>query len=149
MKTTRMAVDYATTAAWLLREAQNALEAENRAICIRRSQEALELATKGVLRRLAIEYPREHDVSDALAAASDRLPGYLRERTEEIMQALIELDRVRGPAFYGYEAEGIPASEAFSKEYAEGTLRKVKPLVELCIKFATEKTEHSSKMAIC
>jgi len=56
------------------------------------------------------------------------------------MQALSELDRVRGPAFCGYEAEGLPASEAFSMEYAEGTLRKVKPLVELCIRFATEKT---------
>jgi HEPN domain-containing protein len=139
MKTTRMASDYATTAAWLLKEAEDALKAENNAICLRRSQEALELAAKGVLRRLAIEYPRQHDVGDAFRAAADRLPEYLKDKTEEIMQALSELDRVRGPAFYGYEAEGIPAGEAFSKEYAEQTLRKVKPLVQLCIKFATEK----------
>ena len=139
MKTTRMASDYAMSATWLL-EAENALKAGNNAISVRRLQEALELATKSVLRRLAIEYPREHDVSDALAAAVDRFPQYLKERIENIMQALSELDRVRGPAFYGYEVEGIPASEAFTKKYAEDMLRKVKPLVELCIKFATRKT---------
>jgi len=139
MKTKRMANDYATTAAWLLKEAENALKAKNNAISLRRSQEALELAAKAVLRRLAIEYPRQHDVSDAFAAVSDRLPEYLKGKTEQITQALSELDRIRGPAFYGYEAEGISPSEAFSKEYAEQTLRKVRPLVEVCIKFATEK----------
>jgi len=58
MKTTRMASDYAMSATWLL-EAENALKAGNNAISVRRLQEALELATKSVLRRLAIEYPRE------------------------------------------------------------------------------------------
>jgi len=138
MKTTRMAKDYAATAAWLLREAENALKAQNGPVCVRRLQEALELASKAVLRRLAIEYPRQHDVSDALATASDRFPESLKEKTEEITQALSELDRIRGPAFYGYEAEGIPPSEAFTTDYAKQTLRRVRPLVKLCIEFAAE-----------
>jgi HEPN domain-containing protein len=91
-----------------------------------------------VLRKLAIEYPREHDVSDALQAASERLPDYLIARVNEIMSLLVELARVRGPAFYGYEAQGIPASKAFTKEYATEILTKVKPLIELCTKFASE-----------
>jgi HEPN domain-containing protein len=139
MNTTRMASDYAATAAWLLKEAENALNAGNNAICLRRSQESLELAAKSVLRRLAIEYPRQHDVSDAFTGAANRLPEYLKEKVEDITKALTELERIRGPAFYGYEAEGKPASEAFSREYAEHTLGKTKTLVELCVRFATEK----------
>lgn len=89
------------------------------------------------MRRLAIEYPREHDVSDAVAASAERLPEYLKSRVEELKSLLSELARVRGPAFYGYEAQGIPASQAFTKEYATEILSKTKPLVELCHTFAT------------
>ena len=133
-----MARDYAERAEWFLREAENALSARNNAISVRRSQEALELAAKAVLRRLAIEYPREHDVSEAIEAAAERLPDYMRARTGEIKAMLVELARVRGPAFYGYEAEGIPASQAFTEEYAAETLGKTRPLVELCVRFAKE-----------
>lgn len=133
-----MAEDYAERAKWSLREAEDALSGGNNAICVRRSQEALELASKAVLRRLSIEYPREHDVSEALDAASGRLPAYLDQVLGELKKMLIELARVRGPAFYGYEVEGIPASEAFSREYAIATLSKVRPLVEHCVRFAAE-----------
>jgi HEPN domain-containing protein len=133
-----MAQDYAQRAKWSLKEAEDAVSGGNNAICVRRSQEALELAAKAVLRRLAIEYPREHDVSEALEAARGRLPSYIRARMEEFKKMLIELARVRGPAFYGYEAEEIPASQAFTKEYATETLGKTRPLVKLCVKFATE-----------
>jgi HEPN domain-containing protein len=133
-----MAEDYAQRAKWSLKEAEDAFSGGNNAICVRRLQEALELAAKAVLRRLSIEYPREHDVSEALEAAAERLPAYLKGRLEELERMLIELARVRGPAFYGYEAEAIPASEAFTKEYATEALRKTKPLVGLCVKFATE-----------
>lgn len=137
MKNIRMAQDYAQSAQWSLKEAENALTGGNSAICVRRSQEALELAAKAVLRRLAIEYPREHDVSEALETAAQRLPDYLKTRVDEIKVMLVELARVRGPAFYGYEAEGIPASQAFTREYAAETLARTKPLVELCVKFAS------------
>jgi hypothetical protein len=122
---------------WCIGEADQALKGESPAISVRRSQEALELAAKSILRRLAIEYPREHDVSDAVAASAERLPEYLKSRVEELKSLLSELARVRGPAFYGYEAQGIPASQAFTKEYATEILSKTKPLVELCHTFAT------------
>ena len=48
---------------------------------------------------------------------------------------LTELSRVRGPAFYGYEREGIPASEAFSKEYAGDKFQNVSKIVSLCEKY--------------
>ena len=138
MKNISMARDYANRAERIMDEAENALSNGDAAISVRRTQEALELAAKAVLRRLAIEYPREHDVSEALEAVSQRLPDYLKTRVDEIKVMLVELAKVRGPAFYGYEAEGIPASQAFTREYASETLAKTKPLVELCVRFASE-----------
>ena len=98
----------------------------------------MELAVKAVLRRLAIEYPREHDVSEAIETVAERLPDYLRARIEEIKTMLVELVRVRGPALYGYEVEGIPASQAFTRKYAAETFAKTRPLVESCARFASE-----------
>ncbi|MGP8071172.1 MAG: HEPN domain-containing protein [Candidatus Bathyarchaeia archaeon] len=138
MKTTNMAKDYAERAQWSLKEAEDALRNGKNAICVRRSQEALELSAKAVLRRLAIEYPREHDVSEAMNTAAPKLPPYLANHVEELKTMLTELARVRGPAFYGYETEGIPASQAFTPEYSSKTLEKTRLLVELCTRFATE-----------
>ena len=90
------------------------------------------------LRRLAIEYPREHDVSEALEAAADRLPDDVRRQLEEIKALSAELARIRGPALYGYEAEGVPASEAFTRDYAARTLDGVKSIVNLLVRFASE-----------
>ncbi len=98
----------------------------------------MEIASKAVLRRLAIEYPHEHDVSEALEAASERLPDYLRAKVDELTSMVEELARVRGPALYGYELEGIPAGEIFTKEYASGNLQETKSLVGSCVRFAVE-----------
>jgi HEPN domain-containing protein len=133
-----MAKDYAERARWVLKEAENALAAENYAVSVRRSQEALELSAKGALRRLAVEYPREHDVSEAVEATADRLPDNIREQVGEIKALSAELARIRGPALYGYEAEGVPASEAFTKDYATETLNRTKPIANLLIRFASE-----------
>ena len=95
----------------------------------------MELAVKAVLRYLAIEYPREHDVGDALSEVTEKVPDYLKSRIPEMRELLTELARVRGPAFYGYEREGIPASEAFSNEYASSTFEKVSGMVNLCDKY--------------
>ncbi len=66
MKTTEMVKDYLFRAKWCLKEAEMALSEENNPMCVRRSQEALELVIKALLRSMAIEYPREHDVGDSL-----------------------------------------------------------------------------------
>jgi HEPN domain-containing protein len=133
-----MAKDYAERARWVLKEAENALAAENYAVSVRRSQEALELSAKGALRRLAVEYPREHDVSEAVEATADRLPDNIRAQVGEIKALSAELARIRGPALYGYEAEGVPASEAFTKDYATETLNRTKTIANLLIRFASE-----------
>lgn len=138
MKNVEMAADYAYRATRCLREAELALSEGDFPGTIRRAQEALELALKAVLRALAVEYPREHDVGDALAEVKDRLPGYLAEKMNDIQKILTELARVRGPAFYGYEREGIPARRAFGEEYAMRILGAVREYVGLCRNFLRE-----------
>ncbi len=135
MKTSEMIKDYFFRAKWCLKEAEMALAEKNNPMCIRRSQEALELITKALLRSMAIEYPREHDVGDSLDYIEKKLPDYLKSELPSLKNLLTELARVRGPAFYGYEREGIPASEAFSDEYAGSTFKKVSRIVNLCEKY--------------
>ena len=135
MRNTEMASDYIYRARRCLREAELALSEGDYAGAVRRSQEALELALKAVLRYLAVEYPREHDVGMVLKQVSDRLPSYVGEKLQEIVEISAELARVRGPALYGYEREGIPAREAFSRDYAENVYYRVKEIVDLCSRF--------------
>jgi len=138
LKSTRMARDYAERAHWSLKEAEHALRSRKNTVCVRRLQEALELASKALLRRIAIEYPREHDVGESLDNAAQRLPDYLNSTLDELKAMLRQLAEVRGPAFPSYEAEGIPASEAFTREYVTNTLDKTRPLVDVCVRFALE-----------
>ncbi len=84
----------------------------------------MELAAKALLRAASVEYPRRHDVSDALLEAAPRLPGRVRGRVRELADLVSELAAVRGPAMYGYEDRGIPASRAFSNSYADEVLAR-------------------------
>ncbi|RLE77680.1 MAG: hypothetical protein DRJ56_01830, partial [Thermoprotei archaeon] len=55
----------------------------------------------------------------------------VRRRIREIAELVSELAAVRGPAFYGYEREGIPPSEAFKMDYALKVYERVAEYVEL------------------
>jgi len=126
-----MAADYLRRALVCLKEAELALSSGEPALCVRRSQESIELATKALLRAASIEYPRSHDVSEALVQFADRIPEPVRSEIRELADLVSELAAVRGPAMYGYEREGIPASKAFSGGYAEEVLERVRRAVGL------------------
>lgn len=130
-----MASDHIFRAQRCLKEAELALREKDYAGVVRRAQEALELAIKAVLRYLTVEYPKEHDVSGVLLQVENRLPHHLKEKLQDIMDLSAELARVRGPALYGYEIEGIPAREAFGGEYAENIYHRVEAIVNLCSEF--------------
>ena len=42
------------------------------------NKESLEMAIKALLRSMAIEYPKGHDVGDSLIYIEKKLPDYLR-----------------------------------------------------------------------
>ena len=130
MNNVEMARDYLSRAKRCLREAELALNEGDSPMAVRRAQEALELSVKATLRMLGIEYPKSHDVSDVLLRHRDKLPQPIKEKVENLASLVSELASVRGPAFYGYEREGIPASQAFSLAYAERVVGEVKKHVK-------------------
>ena len=123
MKNIELARDYLYRALRCLKEAQLALEERDSAGTIRRAQEALELAVKALL--------RAHDVSDVLIEHKEALPSPLRERVNHLAELVSKLASLRGPAFYGYEREGIPPSQIFTMEYSRNILRMVEEYVFL------------------
>jgi HEPN domain-containing protein len=75
-----MAQDYINTARSCLREAREAFGEGNFSLCVRRAQECIELSIRAVLRILAIEFPKEHDVSDIFQGLDGfELPGWFKE----------------------------------------------------------------------
>jgi HEPN domain-containing protein len=130
-----MAENYVRRATRYLDEAKRALKDMDFPTTVRRSQEALELAVKAVLRYLAVEYPREHDVGEALPFVADKLPEYLREKIPQLRRLLTKLAEDRGPAFYGNEIRGIPPNQLFGEEYARRVYSEVEEMLKLCTKF--------------
>jgi hypothetical protein len=65
MTSDEMARAHLRRAATVLREAERLYEDEAWNLVVRRSQEAVELALKGVLRSVGAEVPKVHDVSGA------------------------------------------------------------------------------------
>lgn len=126
-----MAADYLKRSLSCLEEAEEAFKRKDYPLCVRRSQESLEMGTKALLRAIAVEYPKAHDVSSVLLSIPERLPEPIRNRVEHLASLISELAAIRGPAMYGYEREGIPASEVISKNYAEEVLSEVKEYISI------------------
>ena len=90
---------------------------ESWADVVRESQEAVELALKGLLRANGVEPPRIHDVSEVLLAEKGRFPDNLQEKLDDLASISRELRRDRELAFYG--AEDLTPSGFYSRSDAE------------------------------
>lgn len=128
-----MARGYLDDAEYSLYEAEEALAKKMYHRTVRRAQESVELSLKAVLRLLGMEYPREHDVSDALVEIAHirELPDWFRFELETISIASKRLAGERGPAFYGDENAFIPPRELYSKEDAEKAIDSARKIHEL------------------
>jgi len=89
---------------------------------------------KAALRFLAVEYPREHDVRDALleVASSRTLPEWFRAEVEFMAAVSSDLARKRGPAFYGDEHALRPPSSIFTQADALSALKDAERVHENC-----------------
>lgn len=76
----------------------------------------------------------ETDVENALPAAKNRLPKYLKDKIPELKGPLKELAEVRGPSFYGYERMESRQKKHPTRNMLE-VLGKVEGLVKLGLKF--------------
>jgi len=54
---------------------------------------------KALLKLMSIEYPKSHDVSDALLEHRDKLPVELRGRVEDLAKLVSELASIRESTF--------------------------------------------------
>lgn len=116
MRNLDLARDYVTRAEVRLRALDVLFAAESWADVVRESQEAVELALKGLLRAHGIDPPRLHDVSGVLEAERERFPAPVRQALPRLGRVSRELRRDRELAFYG--AEDLTPSGFYSREDA-------------------------------
>jgi HEPN domain-containing protein len=116
MQNRSLARDYVRRADARLQALDVLFSARSWADVVRESQETVELALKGLLRRCGIEPPRVHDVSDVLLAEQRRLPAAVRAEVEHLARHSKTLRRDRELAFYG--AEDLTPSDFYSEEDA-------------------------------
>ena len=116
MQNRELAADYVRRAKIRLRAIEVLYEAESWADVVRQSQEVVELALKGLLRKHGIEPPRIHDVSALLLAERARLPAALQSHLDGLAAISRNLRRDRELAFYG--AEDLTPSSFYSRDDA-------------------------------
>lgn len=102
--------------------------AESWADVVRESQEAVELALKGLLRASGVDPPRVHDVAGVLEAESHRLPPALLSDVPRLAAASRALRRDRELAFCG--AEDLTPSEFYRREDADEARTAARFVVE-------------------
>jgi HEPN domain-containing protein len=112
----------------ILDEAQQSFEHEHWHRTVRKAQESVELALKGLLRWAGIEYSKIHKISESLK--HPKLQAMLT--LEELKRFAIIADNLalnRGLAFYGSEDTEVGASELFDREAAQKALDECRLIV--------------------
>lgn len=104
---------------------------------IREAQEGVELALKGILRKIGVEPPKQHDVGYLLLEYQDRLPAEVAECVEQLALISKWLRKEREFSFYG-DIDFIPTME-YSIEDAEKAYDDLKTVVEAAEKVICKK----------
>jgi HEPN domain-containing protein len=117
MRNIDLAADYVGRAKIRLEALDVLFEHSSWADVVRESQEAVELALKGLLRAHGVEPPRIHDVSEVLLAERGRLPESLQGEVGDLASISRDLRRDRELAFYG--AEDLTPSGFYTRADAE------------------------------
>ena len=123
-----LARDYVQRARIRLRALDVLFRGESWADVVRESQEIVELTLKALLRSVAIDPPRVHDVSEVLLRERSRLPDELDDGLDVLVEASRSLRRDRELAFYG--AEDLTPSDFYSREDAEEARNSARQVVE-------------------
>ena len=128
MRNRGLAADYVRRAAVRVQAIKVLHDAGSWADVVRESQEAVELALKGLLRNSGIEPPRLHDVSAILTVERERLPESVHAHVDRMAAISRDLRRDRELAFYG--AEDLVPSEFYGEPDALRALEGARFVVE-------------------
>jgi HEPN domain-containing protein len=101
-------------------------------LVVRRCQEAVELALKGLLRSAGVEVPKIHDVSGSLLRNADRLPEAASREIQALVSASRRLREEREISFYGDEESDTEADRLYSKDDAEEAVTLARRVVAIC-----------------
>lgn len=138
MSPDRLGIDLMARAKNRLRDAERSGKEGRYPEAVRYSQECSELALKGCLRLLGIEYPKSHDVGNVLIRYRERFPIWFRTSIDEIAGFSHDLFAVRGLAMYGDEDSGTPAGVMFLRDDSLDALRKARVVFAAAKKLAQE-----------
>ena len=127
-----MAASSLNLAARILGEAKRHRSDRASSLAIRRSQEAVEFALKGVLRFLGLEVPRVHDVSGFLRRHRDRLPPLFADDLDRITRISRTLREEREISFYGDDEAGFTPEELYTEDDAEKAISDATFVFNLC-----------------
>ena len=145
MTSEEMARSHLRRAATVLREAGRLYEEGAWNLVVRRCQEAVELALKGILRSIGAEVPKVHDVSGALRRNADRLPARLAAAIDTLVSTSRHLREEREVAFYGDEETDTDAESLFSRADADDALAKARAVLKLCSASAPRTKQRQKK----
>ncbi len=101
-------------------------------LAVRRSQESVELALKGLLRAAGLEVPHVHDVSALLVEHSARLPADVMLHLDRLVSVSRRLRREREVSFYGDEESGAAPDRLYTAGDAEQAVGDAGIVVGLC-----------------
>jgi hypothetical protein len=108
---------------------------------VRESQDIAELVVKGALRFIGVDPPKRHDAHKVLARFIGRFPVEWAAVVEELEASLDRLAQERGPAFYGDDERGVPASDLFDEADARRAMSVVDRLLDLYRRLLGERGE--------
>ena len=132
MRNLDLARDYFDRAARRLKAIDTLYAEKGWADVVRESQEAVELALKGLLRRCDIEVPRVHDVSDVLRENVPLLPAPVVTHLDELCEISRRLRRDRELSFYG--SEDLTPSAFYKVADAREARKQARRVVEVVSK---------------
>ena len=112
--------------------AEGALKSRAHAFAFRQAQECVELSLKGALRRVGVEYPKVHDVSEVLKANAERFPEWFRSKIEEFSEISIALAERREMSMYGNEEKGLAPERIFGRRDAESAVAQARSVLTAC-----------------
>jgi HEPN domain-containing protein len=128
MQNPRLAEDYYRRACVRLKAIDLLYAEKSWADVVRESQEAVELALKGLLQAAGIESPRVHDVSQILLDNQDRIPPALRPHLTRIAGHSRTLRRDRELSFYG--SEDLTPTDFYRRQDADSARQMARDTVE-------------------
>lgn len=99
---------------------------------IREAQEAVELALKGMLRKIGVEPPKQHDVGYLLIEYKDKFSDEVKEAIDKLASISKWLRKEREFSFYG-DIDFIPTLE-YTEEDARKAINDSKLVVNIAEK---------------